>query len=73
MPSPDQVAERIAHHLASPGCSLESLEESAGWELQAFLVEPLLVARCQPIMFFEDLAKALQAAPLSLIPHLHVA
>jgi transcriptional regulator with XRE-family HTH domain len=73
MPSPDQVAQQITLHLASTGCSLRSLEESASWELQAFLVEPLPVARCQPIMFFQDLAKVLNAAPLGLIPHLNVA
>jgi transcriptional regulator with XRE-family HTH domain len=72
-PSPIQVAARIATHLAGTGRSLESLEEVAGWELQGFLAQPLLVARGQPIMFFQDLAKALQAAPFSLIPHLHVA
>ena len=73
MPSPAEVARRVALHLSITGSSIGALEEAVGWELQAFLSEPFYIGRRLPIMFYQALAGALNVPPLSLVPSLHVA
>jgi hypothetical protein len=73
MPSPTQVARRIASHLAATSRSVESLEDDAGWEVRPLLADPVEVSRRQPIMYFQAIAEAMQLPSLSLVPTLHMA
>jgi transcriptional regulator with XRE-family HTH domain len=68
LPLPTEVANVVSAHINASGVSVESLEESIGWELRAFLEEPSRIAPSLPVMFFQALAGAIHALPLSLIP-----
>ena len=68
MPAPSEVANVVSALIKSSGVSVESLEESVGWKLRAFLEEPSALAPRLPVVFFQALAGAVHAMPLSLVP-----